>query len=165
MALPLEQLKIKAATRKLVKLAGGLDAAADQCRVKKSQLDRYGSPHEPEHFIAADVIADLESDVGQPIVTTALAEAQGYTLRATDGLAAGGAVDPLRMGAELTRELGEFQVAALDAGAHVDARELDQLIKEAEDLKIAASKVHDQLCRQRAARTGSARLAAVRAAE
>lgn len=73
-------LRIKAATRKLIGLVGGLSFAEEASRVRRSKLSDYGRPQLAEVFIAADVIADLEQAAGEPIVTRELAHAGGYEL-------------------------------------------------------------------------------------
>jgi len=65
---------IKAAFRRLVKSCGGLEAAATLTRVGKSQLHEYGSLQHEVSFPPADVIADLERDAGDAIVSALLAD-------------------------------------------------------------------------------------------
>tara|TARA_R110002110_G_scaffold64634_3_gene178552 strand:+ start:99 stop:653 length:555 start_codon:yes stop_codon:yes gene_type:complete len=75
-------LRIKAASRELYTLAGGLERAAAGTRVAKTKLQGAGSSS-PEHetvFLAADVIADLEAAAGEPVVTRELAHLAGYEL-------------------------------------------------------------------------------------
>lgn len=69
----------KAATRQLVRLAGGVAQAATFTRVDPARLSRYGSPHDPQ-FVPIDVVADLEAEAGDPIVTRALADLSGCLL-------------------------------------------------------------------------------------
>lgn len=72
--------RLKAKTRALVKACGGQEAAASLSRIVSHQAyGRYGRPHEAE-FAPIDVIADLEADVGDPIVTRELAALAGFTL-------------------------------------------------------------------------------------
>lgn len=77
---PRERSALKAATRQLLGLFGKHEAACTVTRVNAPTLSRYGSVSEPEHFAAIDVILDLEADIGSPVVTEALAHAQGYRL-------------------------------------------------------------------------------------
>lgn len=60
--------------RLLIEACDGLLAAAEVCRVGKSQLSDYQSPT-AEAFMPADVIADLERHCGRPIYSQALREA------------------------------------------------------------------------------------------
>ncbi|MFG1410313.1 hypothetical protein V5G24_04290 [Xanthobacter sp. VTT E-85241] len=70
---------LKGAVRDLVEHAGGVTRAARVSRADAPRLSRYGSIHEEMHA-PIDVIADLEQDVGDPIVTRMLAEMAGYVL-------------------------------------------------------------------------------------
>lgn len=73
-------LQIKAATRRLMETVGGLAFAEAVTRVRKTKLSEYGLPQAAEVFIAADVIADLEAEAGEPIVTRELARIAGHCL-------------------------------------------------------------------------------------
>lgn len=70
---------LKAAVRDLVTAAGGGVRAAKISRADAPMLSRYGSVHD-ERFAPIDVIADLEQEVGDPIVTRMLADLAGYEL-------------------------------------------------------------------------------------
>lgn len=70
-------LKLKAATRRLNKQVGGQEAAASLTRVDVGRLCRYGLAHDPS-FMPVDVVADLESDAGDLIVTKILAGLNGH---------------------------------------------------------------------------------------
>jgi hypothetical protein len=78
-----EALDLKRATGELIKGVGGLEAAAEFCRVGKSVLGDNQSPNRPDSFIALDVIADLEplarERSGWPHVTSALCRRMGGT--------------------------------------------------------------------------------------
>lgn len=73
---------LKAATRKLISYAGGPVAAAAVTRGGHQNVGRYGSAHadDGERFMPADVIADLESESGQPVLTRTLARLSGHLL-------------------------------------------------------------------------------------
>lgn len=70
---------LKAATRDLVAAAGGCTRAAKVSRVEAAAFSRYGQWGDPR-CIPVDVVADLEQDVGEPILTRILADAAGYVL-------------------------------------------------------------------------------------
>lgn len=55
-----DTLALKRATAETIKGVGGLEAAADFCRVGKSVLSDNQSPNRADSFIAIDVVADLE---------------------------------------------------------------------------------------------------------
>lgn len=59
----------------LIKACGGLEEAASVCRVAKSQLGDYQSPH-GESFMPADVLVDLERYCGKAIYSRSLFEAR-----------------------------------------------------------------------------------------
>ena len=60
--------------RRLIVACGGLEEAATACRVQKSQLADYQSPHS-DAFMPADVMSDLEAYCGEPLYSRALVEA------------------------------------------------------------------------------------------
>lgn len=72
-------LRLKAAARALVKQAGGQEAAAMVTRAGHQTLSRYGLPDDAA-FMPVDVVADLEADVGQPVITRVLADLSGHLL-------------------------------------------------------------------------------------
>lgn len=74
-----DYLYLKAATRDLITAAGGPVRAAEISRADHPRLSRYGSPNEGMHA-PIDVIADLEAETGDPVVTRALADLAGFVL-------------------------------------------------------------------------------------
>jgi hypothetical protein len=74
-----DYLALKAAFRDLVAAAGGPNRAATKTRGNASLMSRYGAVHE-EMFAPDDVIADLEAEVGEPIVTRVRADLAGFQL-------------------------------------------------------------------------------------
>lgn len=72
--------ELKAATRQLIRKAGGLESAATVTRVRAHQtLARYASPNHAE-TAPIDVIADLEADTGDAGVTRTLARLAGLVV-------------------------------------------------------------------------------------
>lgn len=71
--------RLKGAARDLVSAAGGPRRCQGITRGTESLLSRYGARQE-EVFAPIDVIADLEKDAGEPIVTRVLAELSGHLL-------------------------------------------------------------------------------------
>lgn len=57
--------------RLLIEACGGLEASADSCRLKYSQLQRF-TDEKSRQFMPADVIDDLESKCGRKIYSGAL---------------------------------------------------------------------------------------------
>lgn len=77
----IDYLAVRAATRQLVKLCGGGNRAAAITRVGQQELSRYGNPHDDKTvFMPADVVADLEAECGEPVLTKTLAELSGHVL-------------------------------------------------------------------------------------
>lgn len=71
--------RLKGAARDLIGAAGGPRRCQGITRGTESLLSRYGARQE-EVFAPIDVIADLEKDAGEPIVTKLLAEISGHLL-------------------------------------------------------------------------------------
>lgn len=141
--------KIKAATRKLVTQAGGQESAAQVCRVNAASLSFYGLPHR-DQFIPADAIADLERDVGLPLVTRVLAELAGYDLVPRHGEAHSPA-DPMHLAVRLDADASAFgtAVADMEEDGRRDAHELDLCLEKAQRVIIRAQNIYDQLYRMR----------------
>ena len=128
---------LKTLFRELVDRAGGVDAAAACTRVARASLSNYGNPHHPS-FAPIDVVARLETLVGEPLITTCLAR------RAHCALVP---VEPVREGdlsmllAHVGRESGEvFQAygEALANDGQVCAEERAEISRRLADLARAA---------------------------
>lgn len=121
-----DYLALKAATRELVEMAGGVTRAATIARTDAPRLCRYGSPNE---VIAApvDVIADLEAHVGDPVVTRCLADLSGFILQPKD--AAEDRPNLLQAAAVITRSSAEVVagLAVALADSHVSPAEAKAL--------------------------------------
>lgn len=63
---------LKDATRRQIKAAGGLEAAADQCRVGRTELSNYQSNH-VSRFMPVDVLAQLMEETRSTELLEALA--------------------------------------------------------------------------------------------
>ncbi|SLN77536.1 phage regulatory CII family protein [Oceanibacterium hippocampi] len=74
-----DYLRLKAAFRRLVRAAGGLESAAMVTRVGKTELGRYQHVNEPL-FAPVDVVADLEADTGEAPVTREMARMAGLAV-------------------------------------------------------------------------------------
>lgn len=62
-----------ALARLLIKACGGLERAADNCRLEKSRLQEFQDTQSGA-FMPADVIADLEGYAGEPLYSGAIAK-------------------------------------------------------------------------------------------
>lgn len=123
-----DKAALKAAARRMIKVAGGLESASTACRASKTSLGRFGSIHD-EQFIPADVIADLEADVGEPIVSRELARLAGYELTPAR-LIVSAAADPASMVINIARAAGELAAAVqdMDADGRREVRELKAVV-------------------------------------
>ncbi|MCL8385495.1 phage regulatory CII family protein [Xanthobacter aminoxidans] len=74
-----DYLTLKGATRRLVEACGGVESASAVTRTGFQTLSKYGLPKEIV-FVPVDVVADLEADAGDPLVTRALAALAGHVL-------------------------------------------------------------------------------------
>lgn len=140
-----DYLAIKAATRQLVKQAGGLDNAAAVTRPGRSALSDYGNPNHDDVFMPADVIADLETEISEPLLTAALARLQGCELMRVEF---GGKVDPkwaeglAAMGKEISEAFAKAGMA-LANGGDIDAGEIRtlELIREFDEALGSVARV------------------------
>ena len=140
-----DKAALKAATRRLLDAAGGLVSASMACRASKTSLGRFGSIND-EQFIPADVIADLEADIGEPVVTRELARLAGHKLvpaQSSDPAP----IDPARVAARIVCELGEFAAAveAMDADRRRTPHELEACFAALDDVVQAALRGRDSL--------------------
>jgi hypothetical protein len=69
-------LQLKAATRRVVRASGGVDAASLTTRVGMQRISTYQKAHEPD-FIPIDVAADLMAESGDHAVLIAMARLLG----------------------------------------------------------------------------------------
>ena len=70
---------VKTAWKLLTDVVGGVEAMATACGMSRSLVSEYGNRNS-DRFPPAQVIIDAERVAGEPLVTTALARAQGYEL-------------------------------------------------------------------------------------
>lgn len=71
---------LKTAVKRLVAAVGGQEAAASVTRVVASKLNEYGSAQMSLRHMPVDVLLDLETCLGAPVVTAELARLQGFAL-------------------------------------------------------------------------------------
>lgn len=75
--------RVKAAQRDLIKLAGGIDRAAEISSVSPSHIGRMNNPRDTD-LMPLSVVYALESECGVPVVTQAMAELSGRRLSDPD---------------------------------------------------------------------------------
>ena len=136
-----DRFSLKAAFRRLLKAAGGQEAAEMVTRGRHQTLNRYGnpSPDQADCHAPIDVIADLEREISAPIVTKHLAEMQGYMLVKKTAVAAD--ANLLTHLSTLASESGQTIQAIAEGIADQDLTEaeLTRIITEARELAQAAA--------------------------
>lgn len=113
------ELRLKAAFRDLVAAAGGNVRAATLSRADSARLSRYGAVQETTQA-PIDVIAALEREVGEPIVTRVLAELAGYELVPRE--------KPVETGQAMLVHVGEIAGSAGQLLAELSSAVADQTI-------------------------------------
>lgn len=74
-----DRARLKASTRAAIIAAGKAKQLAACSRVSEPQISRYIGGDYPD-FIPVDVMLDCEMLAGQPVITSALADMQGFRL-------------------------------------------------------------------------------------
>lgn len=135
-----QRAAIKAAFRHALKLAGGGDSFCQATRVSAAQLSRYASPDYPD-FPPADVILDLDLDLGEPSVIAALARMAGCRLEPS--AATGAPFDMLSRAASMVRGAADAFSAIHEAMAdgHLDAAEKRAIERLATQLQAEAMRL------------------------
>lgn len=135
----------KRAASQLVKAAGGVEAAAELCRLGKSQLSDVGNVNSPDKFMPIDVVRQLEEVTqglpGWPHVTRHLACAAGFELVRRPDADAGGETDWLAHIARVSKEAGDVvsKIAGHAAGGlTADEIKRGELLRECRELVAAA---------------------------
>jgi hypothetical protein len=115
---------LKAAYRRLVDLAGGLESSATTTRVSKTSLGYYCQATHDQHM-PGDAIADLEADVGEPVVTRELARLAGYELVPIGGRAETGDIVVLTLRLDASTAAVSEAVAEMETDGRREVHELD----------------------------------------
>lgn len=106
---------VKTAWKLLVDELGGVEAASAACGISRSLVSEYGSRHS-ERYPPAQTIVAAERVAEQPLVTAALARAQGYELMLVDVPRRASALADII--AETGRDVGELFATAAHALRH-----------------------------------------------
>lgn len=135
-----------AATRQLVNAAGGPVAAAAITRGDHQSISRYGSAHpdNADRFMPIDILADLESECEQPVLTAALARLSGHLLVPVPSVVLSGTAlgvitakalkETSEVFVALADRMGDGKLCADDA-AHI-GREIDEALSKLAALKL-----------------------------
>jgi hypothetical protein len=135
--------RLKAAWRDLVEACGGPDRVSKLTRARNhSLITEYGKPHCLDRFPPLDVIADLEAECGQPIVTRVVADMAGCDLvcRETKPLASVRSLIAAvtRETADVTAKFLEAEPGGLSESERIAIRlEADQAIDKLNALRAA----------------------------
>lgn len=129
-------LRVKAVTRDLVKLCGGIVRSGEITNRSKSEVGRWVSVNEPDIIDLSATMA-LEGECGVPLVTTVMAEMHGRRL--TDEASARSAASINAHHSALLRAQGELSIhmsSALEDGTvtPAEAEILDRSAAELETL-------------------------------
>lgn len=137
--------RVKAAQRDLIKLAGGIDRAAELTSVSKSHIGRMNNPTDGD-LMPVSVIVALEADTGHPLVTAVLAETNGRRLTDPDAERAAD-VSVLSAHAELMRQAAELAngMAVAIADGRVTPSEAQTVDRVCAGLQIATSELRATL--------------------
>lgn len=149
-ALPEETLiRIKAATRDLVRLCGGLARTGELLGVSEQTVSRYQLPTHPEVIPLAAVLI-LEADAGIAPVTRVLAQINGRALTEGDDGTPAGCL--MQRHSEVVREAGDLMSKAAEAFAdgRLSPTEAELLDREVGDLERAVARMRADLAKVRA---------------
>lgn len=132
-----QKAAVKTAWKLLVDAMGGVEAASAACGISRSLVSEYGSRNS-ERYPPAHTIIAAEKVAEQPLVTAALARAQGYELLLVD--APRGASALADIVSETGRDVGELFATAAHALRHdrPTKQELADLLREFGDMHRVA---------------------------
>lgn len=144
-------LAVKAATRDLVKGAGGLARAAAIAGASTSQVSRWQSASDPDVIPLGAVLA-LEAETGLACVTAQMAAANGRALTPGQGLPATGPACVMRQHAEVVAEAAGLmaEVSQACADGRLTPAEIELIDRAAGDLDVAAERFRAQLAAAKA---------------
>lgn len=131
-----DRARLKAATDRGIRRAGGGASLATQTRVEAAVLSKYKAEHEAGHFMPLDVALDCDLAAGAPVILSTFASLQGYAVAPLDAKAAG--YSPNLVG-NLIRETGEVSAVVLEAWADgkLTPRERQAIEKELDEAMAA----------------------------
>jgi hypothetical protein len=136
--------RIKAATRDLVKVCGGLRRVGEILGVSEQTVSRYQLPSHPELLPLASVLI-LEADCGLSPVTRAMAQVNGRDLAEPGEGAEAGCL--MQRHADLMREVGDLMTTGADvlADGRVTGAEAERLDRDCGELETALGRLRADL--------------------
>ncbi|MDE1907145.1 MAG: hypothetical protein KGH75_11925 [Rhodospirillales bacterium] len=128
---------IKTAWKMLVHDLGGVDATAAACGISRSLVSNYGNRNS-DYYPPAQTIIAAESVASEPLVTAALARAQGRELVLVEAPRGRGELASLF--AALSKDVGELFATAAHALTHdkLTPKERADLLRELDDMRRIA---------------------------
>lgn len=107
--------RIKAATRDLVRLCGGVVRAGEVAHTSKSEVSRWQTAQDPDIIPIASALA-LQAECGVPLITTVMADLEGRRLSDPETDSAGASTSSIRTHhAEFLRASADVSVATASA--------------------------------------------------
>lgn len=144
--------RLKAATRDLVDLCGGVERAAKIARMGSSHISRCKTSDNKDVLGIAAVVA-LEADCGQPVVTSVMADLAGRRLaEPAEEIPAGAAVSSGH--AEAVQKMAAVMTAAAEAFADnkLTPTEAELVDRKYGELEAYVAKVRHDLARAKGPR-------------
>jgi len=146
-----EHYTLKAAFRRLVKAAGGLEAAEAVAGVSKASLSKWQSI-DHDCFAPINVVLHLETEIGTPVVTREILRAQDYAAVPSEGQHSDNRTLQSHI-LEVVKEVGEA-VGAIGERDHFDSlAEYHVVEKEAVNAHTATTDMLDGVRRRRPGRS------------
>jgi hypothetical protein len=138
---------VKTAWKLVVSRLGSLDAVAACTRISRSGASDYGNIHS-DRFVPVDVLLDAETVAGDPLVTAALARAQGYELIPVSPIAESDlAIEMARLGADVADLFA--QICEHLSGAPLSEQQRAKAIADLAEVKLVALRAEQILGRDR----------------
>jgi hypothetical protein len=129
---------VKTAWKLLVGRLGGGEAVASCTRAARSLVSDYGNIHS-DRFVPVDVLLDAETVAGEPLVTAALARAQGFDLVPISAVSESDlAVEVARLGADVADLFA--QISAHLGGAPLSDTQRAKALLDLSQLKLVAAR-------------------------
>ncbi|MEP9397948.1 phage regulatory CII family protein [Mesorhizobium sp. KR2-14] len=131
-----DRRRLKAATERGIKRAGGGSMLAEQTRVEAAQLSKYKAVQEDAAFMPIDVAVDCDMVSGSPVILSTMASLLGYSVAPC-------APERVKYAPELVgtliRETGEVSAVILEAMADGKLTEAERAViaKEIDDATLA----------------------------
>lgn len=139
---------VKTAWKLLVGRLGGVEAVTSCTRAARSLASDYGNVHS-DRYVPVDVLLDAETVAGEPLVTAALARAQGYELIPVSPMSETDlAIEVARLGADVADLFA--QISAHLSGAPLSDPQRAKALADLVDVKLVVLRAEAILGRREA---------------